>query len=146
MRALVGSGFSVFTEFKQPESSSSEVQFRCFPDTVDPRGPKGSEGEVNISGRAGGLGRTKEGTMRESLPHTLMERLDRLERENRWWRVVGVLAVGTLSVVLLVGAAPVGIAKEVRATRFVVVDEQNATRGYLGMSPFGGDVIVGVNP
>jgi hypothetical protein len=42
MHGLIGGGFRVFTKFKDPEHAASEVTFRCFPDTVDPRRPKGS--------------------------------------------------------------------------------------------------------
>ena len=41
MSPLIGGGFSARLDFKDPEHSFSNVEFRCFPDTVDPRGPKG---------------------------------------------------------------------------------------------------------
>jgi len=40
MSELIGGGFIVRTDFHAPEHSSSSVRFRCFPDTVDPRGAK----------------------------------------------------------------------------------------------------------
>jgi hypothetical protein len=39
---LIGGGFIVSTDFKEPEYSASSVEFQCFPDTIDPRGPKGT--------------------------------------------------------------------------------------------------------
>ena len=41
MNSLIGGGFAVHVELKQPEYASFTYTFRCFPDTVDPRGPKG---------------------------------------------------------------------------------------------------------
>ena len=38
---LTGGGFIVHTEYRTPSSASSTMELRCFPDTVDPRGPKG---------------------------------------------------------------------------------------------------------
>jgi len=43
MSELIGGGFSVRTDLKKPEHASFSVAFRCFPDTVDPRGPKGTK-------------------------------------------------------------------------------------------------------
>ncbi len=63
----------------------------------------------------------------------LAKRLDRLERENRWWRVLGVSAVAVLGLVVLVGAKGSGVVDEVRAKKFTVVDNKGRTRGMLGM-------------
>jgi len=41
LSTLIGGGFSVQTIFKQQENASSYSTFKCFPDTVDSRGPKG---------------------------------------------------------------------------------------------------------
>ena len=40
MLELIGGGFLVDTKFKSPEYASASQEFRCFPDTVDPRGAK----------------------------------------------------------------------------------------------------------
>lgn len=41
MSALIGGGFRVSTDLKSPEHAFTNVEYRCFPDTIDPRGPKG---------------------------------------------------------------------------------------------------------
>jgi hypothetical protein len=38
---LIGDRFSVVWNFKAPTSASTYIEFRCLPDTIDPRGPKG---------------------------------------------------------------------------------------------------------
>jgi len=53
----------------------------------------------------------------------VMQRLDRLERELRWWRRVGSLAVGLMAILVLVSAAPTKVPDQIRAKRFVVVDK-----------------------
>jgi len=41
LNELIGGGFRVSKQYRSPEHASASVEFRCFPDTVDPRGPKG---------------------------------------------------------------------------------------------------------
>jgi len=41
MNEMIGGGFFVRKDLKSPDHASTSVTFRCFPDTVDPRGPKG---------------------------------------------------------------------------------------------------------
>lgn len=43
MHELIGGGYSVDTALKKPEHASSSREFRCFPDTIDPRGPKAAK-------------------------------------------------------------------------------------------------------
>lgn len=80
--------------------------------------------------------------MNEPTLDTLNQRIDRLEWEVRKWKVMGSVAVAVLTFILFAGALRVPVPEEIRARRFVVVDEQNERRGYLGMSPLGGDVTV----
>ncbi|MGH7264923.1 MAG: hypothetical protein ACREMB_08740, partial [Candidatus Rokuibacteriota bacterium] len=63
-------------------------------------------------------------------PNALMSRLDRLERENRRWRFVGLAALMLVGLILAPGAT--GQPNEVRARRFVVVDDTGRMRAMLG--------------
>lgn len=63
----------------------------------------------------------------------LCQRLDRLERENRRWRVVGIASVAVLGLVVLVGAKESEVADEIRARKFAVVDKDGKARVELGM-------------
>jgi hypothetical protein len=58
-------------------------------------------------------------------------RLDRLERELRRWRFISIAALAGLSIVVLV-AATAPAPKEIRAMRFVVVDDTDTKRAELG--------------
>lgn len=64
---------------------------------------------------------------------TLTQRLDRLERENRWWKVLGIVSAAVLGLVVLTGATGSKVADEVRARKFTVVDNKGRVRGMLGM-------------
>ncbi len=64
---------------------------------------------------------------------TLTQRLNRLERENRWWKVLGIVSAAVLGLVVLTGATGSKVADEVRARKFTVVDNKGRTRGMLGM-------------
>lgn len=64
----------------------------------------------------------------------LARRVARLERAVRRWRVTAVVAGGVLALAGLVGATTAGpalVADEVRARRFVLVDEAGSERGWL---------------
>ncbi len=66
---------------------------------------------------------------------TLVRRLDRLERQVRWWRLVAVVAGGPLVLVGLVAAtqrAPV--VEELRARRFTLIDDKGHERARLAMT------------
>ncbi len=72
--------------------------------------------------------------MNEQALDVLIERLDRLEREARRWRLAAVVVGVVLGLVVLVGATPPApVADEIRARRFVVVDEAGKTRALLGV-------------
>lgn len=58
----------------------------------------------------------------------LVQRLDRLERESRGWRIVGITLVGVLAAVLLMGTTEGKVADELRAKRFVLVDSKGNPR------------------
>lgn len=74
--------------------------------------------------------------MNEAMMETLARRLDRLERENRRWRIIGAGAVAILALALLMGAAKpkVKVQDEVRARRFTLVNKKDKIRGFLGFS------------
>jgi hypothetical protein len=67
----------------------------------------------------------------------VLPRLNRLEREVRWWRIVGGAVSGVLVLVLLGGAAGTQVAEEIRARRFVIVGQDGKARGWLGTSTMG---------
>ena len=62
----------------------------------------------------------------------IRDRLTLLERESRRWRTAAVLLGIALGLCLLLGQAKPE-AKEVKAAKFVLVDEQGAPRGTLAM-------------
>jgi hypothetical protein len=75
------------------------------------------------------------------------ERLDRLERENRRWKMIGVSAVTVLGLALLMGATSFGrsqvkVADEIRARRFTLVDDKGKVRGILGFSAIGSPTLL----
>lgn len=74
--------------------------------------------------------------MNEPTMEILARRLDRLERESRRWRIVGVGAMTVLCLALLMGAAKpeVKVQDEVRARRFTLVDKEDKIRGFLGFT------------
>lgn len=74
---------------------------------------------------------------------TLVERLERVERENRWWKVVGVGVMTIMVLALLMGAAKprVSVRDEVRARRFTLVDNKGKVRGIFGFSAIGSPVL-----
>ena len=64
---------------------------------------------------------------------TLARRLDRVERENRWLKRWGALALAVMAAVVLMGQATGSkVAKVVEAERFVVRDASGNTRAVLG--------------
>jgi hypothetical protein len=63
---------------------------------------------------------------------TLTLRLDQLERQVWWWKVVGGATVGVLGLVLLIGAVTQTTPREIRAHRLVVVDDAENPRIVLG--------------
>jgi hypothetical protein len=57
---LIGGGFVVTQELKQPEHASIKQEFRCFPDTIDPRRPQSKWVLWDPTGKALGAWGTKE--------------------------------------------------------------------------------------
>ncbi|MFQ5898418.1 MAG: hypothetical protein ACE5JN_09240 [Candidatus Methylomirabilia bacterium] len=75
--------------------------------------------------------------MKESALDTVTQRLERLEREVRWWKILGGAAMAVLAVVLLAGARGGTVAEEVRARRFIVVGDDGTVRADLSALPNG---------
>jgi len=71
--------------------------------------------------------------MNEPTMDTLKQRIDRLEREARRWRVLAFGLLAVWSLVILLGATR-GVPDELKARRFVVVDETGTTRGSFSAS------------
>ena len=63
---------------------------------------------------------------------TVTQRLERLERELRRWKGLGSAAVVVLGLVILLGATGAKVPDEIRAKRFVLVDEDGKQRAVLG--------------
>lgn len=70
--------------------------------------------------------------MTEVTVDTLTQRLDQLERENRWWKRAGSACSLVLALALLSGAAPTTMPEEIKARRFALVDQRGVTRAILG--------------
>lgn len=60
---------------------------------------------------------------------TVTQRLNRLERENWWWKVLGVVAVAALGLVVMIGATWSKVPDEVKARKFVLIGEKGKRRG-----------------
>jgi hypothetical protein len=67
----------------------------------------------------------------------LVERLERVERENRRWKVIGIGIATLMGLALLMGAAKPRVQDEVRARRFTLVDSKGKLQGFLGFSALG---------
>jgi hypothetical protein len=68
--------------------------------------------------------------------HVLTRRVERLERESRWWKRLAVVTLVALGVIVLVGAAASKKAQspgELRAQRIVLVDKAEQGRAELTM-------------
>jgi hypothetical protein len=91
--------------------------------------------------------------MSEEVPDRLIERLDRLDRTNRRWKLIsGATAVALAGIVLVAAAAPrvphldqgrPPVLNEVRAQRFLLVDASGKLRAVLGAAT-GGAVSLGL--
>ena len=60
---------------------------------------------------------------------TVTQRLDRLDRENRWWKALGVVAVAALGLFVMTGAIWSKVPDEVKARKFVLIGEEGKKRG-----------------
>jgi hypothetical protein len=68
----------------------------------------------------------------------VLERLDKLERENQKLRRLGVLTLLVITGLVLMGESPTSkTADIVRARRFVLEDADGKTQGYWFVSPYG---------
>lgn len=88
---------------------------------------------------AGRMGSTvRGGAMTEHKTETLMQRVDRLERQNRLFKRIGGFALGAIAAVVLMGQAlPSKVAKLVEAEKFLVRDTAGRPRATLGLLPDG---------
>ena len=59
-------------------------------------------------------------------------RMDRLERELRWWQLVGVATLAILGWGLVIGATREQVADEIRVKRLLIVDDSGRSRAVLG--------------
>jgi hypothetical protein len=67
---------------------------------------------------------------------TLTRRVERLERENRRWKMAGVCAVMLLGLMVLLGATAVQKGPfELRSNRFVLTDKEGRQRASLEILP-----------
>jgi hypothetical protein len=67
----------------------------------------------------------------------IMQRLDPVERANRWWKAASLIAIALLSVVMLLGATgrqEATRAEELRVARLILIDEGRPL-GRLGIEP-----------
>lgn len=70
--------------------------------------------------------------------HGLVQRLDRLERENRWLKRIGAVVLAGLTAVILTGQATLRkVPRVVEAEKFVLKDAKGDVRGMLMMAPDG---------
>ncbi len=80
-------------------------------------------------------GTAKEKVMNEPTMETLARRLDKVERENRWLKRAGVVALAVIATVVLMGQATESkVAKVVKAEKFVVQDSSGKIRATLATS------------
>ncbi len=76
--------------------------------------------------------------MSEPTIDNLARRLERVERENRRLKRVGVVALALIAGVVLVGqATPSNLAKKVKAEAFVLYDSTGNLRAQLSVNPEG---------
>jgi hypothetical protein len=76
--------------------------------------------------------------MSERTLEVLTERLDRLERENHWWRRLGLSFLLATVAIATLGQAPArSVLSIIQAERFVLVDEGGNVRGELGITDAG---------
>jgi hypothetical protein len=76
----------------------------------------------------------EEYSMNDQAMDMVMQRLARLERAHRWWKLVGCVAVAALGCVILLGATKrqeVKIADQIWARTFVIADRNGQPRGGL---------------
>jgi hypothetical protein len=76
--------------------------------------------------------------MSERTLEILSERLDRLERENSWWRRVGLsLLLATVAIATLGQTPAPSVPKVIQAERFLLLDAGGNVRGELGITDAG---------
>lgn len=76
----------------------------------------------------------------------VMERLDRLERANRQWRVVATASLAIMVLLSLLGATAQRVPDEIRARAFVVVASDGRSQARLGASAQGMPELVLYDP
>src|SRR5919198_1248010 len=89
------------------------------------------------------MGPTEHGgekMMNELAPDTILQRLNRLEREARWWKRAGIAAITLLALGVLLGVnrgQEVDKPEELRVKRVLLVDAQGTQRGRVGIEADG---------
>jgi len=79
--------------------------------------------------------------MNELTMDKLVQRLDRLERENRRLKCIGALVVVGIAAVMLMGQTKSSkVAKVIEAEKFVVRDKSGKVRAALQISAEGGPI------
>jgi hypothetical protein len=64
---------------------------------------------------------------------SIYERVEQLEKQNRWMRAMGAVAILAVMVLLVSGRAKVDTRKTVEANEFILRDANGAVRAKLGM-------------
>jgi len=64
---------------------------------------------------------------------SIYERVEQLEKQNRWMRGMGAVAILAVTVLLVCGRAKVDTRKTVEANEFILRDANGAVRAKLGM-------------
>jgi hypothetical protein len=71
--------------------------------------------------------------MNESTHEAIIQRLARLEQENRRWKMLGLCAVVLLGLVVLLGATTSKVVQEIRTKRLILLDKDGRERAKLEM-------------
>jgi hypothetical protein len=71
---------------------------------------------------------------------SVIQRLSRLERAYHWWKLLGSCSLALLGMLLFISATTVRTTDEIRAKRFVVIDENAQPRVILGSLRSGSDI------
>lgn len=79
--------------------------------------------------------------MREHELEAISKRLDRLEAENRRWKILGGTSVAVLGLMLLLGATGTKVVDEIQARKIVLVDDAGQVRLRLNVRQNGAPML-----